>query len=173
MQIYEELVKDAAGEFTTSFVHRIDHVKDNRLLPEGWVTAAEFAGRAPDAGIGDQGPLLYELMTATEPEGVEVRADPDFRRAPSTGADRFTYEIPLADLRGSKPASIQATVYSQAFMPAWFHQRFALANEAKAENYDTPATDRLFYLASRLELDGTPMQDWKIEVASTGRLPVH
>ena len=130
------------------------------------------AGRTTGAEIGDQGPLLYEMMKATEPEGETVVADADFTHSPSTGMDRLDYEIPLADLGGKKPARVQATVYSQAFMPAWFYQRFSLANDAKAEGYDTPATDRLFYLASRLELQGTPMEDWKLEVATTGPLPV-
>ena len=36
VQIYEELVKNANGEFTTSFIRRDETIKDNRLLPIGW-----------------------------------------------------------------------------------------------------------------------------------------
>src|SRR6185369_8612398 len=35
-QIYEELLQDSAGAFTTSFLARVTDVKDNRLLPAGW-----------------------------------------------------------------------------------------------------------------------------------------
>src|SRR5262249_12009089 len=36
VQVYESLLKDAKGDFTTSFVRGCDTVKDNRLLPRGW-----------------------------------------------------------------------------------------------------------------------------------------
>ena len=36
VQIYEELTRDAAQRFTTSFLRRDHEVKDNRLLPLGW-----------------------------------------------------------------------------------------------------------------------------------------
>ena len=42
-QIYEELVRDASGRFTTSFVRRDEILKDNRLLPASQ-TAAFFHG---------------------------------------------------------------------------------------------------------------------------------
>lgn len=170
VQIYEELTKNASGKFTTSFVHRVEHVKDNRLLAEGWVPGAEFAGQTANAGIGNQGDLLKEFMEATDPDGVD--GDPDFETSPSTGADNLTYDVALADLGGAVPAKVQATVYSQAFMPAWFYERFSLANEAKKNGYGTPATDRLYYIASHLNLKGTPMEDWKFQVATTGAQPI-
>src|SRR5690606_6696290 len=43
VQIYEELNLNALNEFTTSFVHRVQSPKDNRLLPQGWRAASEFA----------------------------------------------------------------------------------------------------------------------------------
>jgi hypothetical protein len=36
VQIYEELVTDADGNYTTSFIRRNRIPKDNRLLPKGW-----------------------------------------------------------------------------------------------------------------------------------------
>jgi hypothetical protein len=75
VQIYEELNKNAAGQFTSSFIHRVEHVKDNRLLPKGWRESSHF-----------------------KPEGE--------------------------------------------------------------------ATQRLYFLASRLDLKGTPMADWKLRLAS-------
>ncbi len=130
--------------------------------------------RRANAGIGDQGQLLYEFMKSTEPEGASVvggtdpngrqfERDEDFTASPNHGTDRLRYEIPLDELNGH-PASVRATLYSQSLMPAWFHQRFSLANEAKAAGYNTPETDRLFYLTSRLNLEGTALEDWKIEI---------
>ena len=78
------------------------------------------------------------------------------------------YKIPVTELKGKEPTQVKATLYSQAFMPSWFYQRFSLANEAKANGYNTPATDRLFYLAANLDLTKTPMKNWKIEIDSSG-----
>lgn len=165
VQIYEELITNKSDEFTTSFIHRVKHVKDNRLLPEGWVPGKEFAGQTKDAGIGDQGELLKEFMEATDPEGIAKKEDQDYMQSPGDGADRISYRIPADKIPGA--TQVQATVYSQAFMPAWFYQRFALAARAKENGYDTPAADRLFYLTSRLELEDTPLASWKIKVDST------
>ena len=41
-----------------------------------------------------------------------------------------------------------------------------MANEAKEAGYDTPATDRLYYLASTLNLEDSPLEGWKFKVAS-------
>lgn len=164
VQIYEELVQNAEGEFTTSFVHRVKHIKDNRLLPAGWVTAAEFAGKSDDSDIPDQGNLLYQFMRSTEPHGVDK--DRDFAASPNSGKDRVDYRIPEAALDGGTPATVTARFYYQSFQPSWFYERFELANRAKRAGYNTPETDRLFYLASHLNLEGTMMEGWKIEIAS-------
>jgi mono/diheme cytochrome c family protein len=164
VQIYEELVQNASGDFTTSFVHRVTHIKDNRLLPAGWVTAAEFAGKSPDSDIADQGDLLLEFMQATEPYGTGD--DPEFAASPNTGTDRLRYRIAGGTL-GDKPVeSVTARFYYQSFQPSWFFERFELANKAKQMGYDTPETDRLFYLASHLNLAGTMMDGWRIEIGS-------
>jgi len=162
VQIYEELVRNAQGEFTTSFVHRVDHVKDNRLMPRGWVPGDVFAGGVPGSGgLADQGELLREIMRATDPDGVG--SDPDFNRNP--GGDSLRYRIPLGAIDGA--ATVEATLYSQAVTPAWFWDRFSMANEAKEAGYDTPATDRLYYLASTLNLENSPLDGWKFKVATS------
>ena len=64
-------------------------------------------------------------------------------------------------------------MYSQSLMPAWLHQRFKLAAEAKAANFKTPETDRLYFLMSHLDLGGTAIQDWKLPlVTATAAVPV-
>lgn len=181
VQIYEELITDADDEFTTSFVHRVGHVKDNRLLPRGWIPAAEFAQVDPGTGVPAQGEVLYQFMLATNPEGASVvgepkrdpngrafEPDPDYTASPSDGADRLTYAIPLEAIDG-KPTSVRVTVYSQSFMPAWFHQRFEIADRAKRAGLATPETDRLYHIASHLELESTPMKDWKLPIRSVTR----
>jgi hypothetical protein len=37
-----------------------------------------------------------------------------------------------------------------------------LAAEAKAAGLKTPEIDRLYFIASHLNLEGTEMQDWKL-----------
>ena len=167
VQIYEELVRNAQGAFTTSFVHRVEHVKDNRLMPAGWVTAADFAGKTKTSGIADQGDLLYQFMQATEPAGTGD--DPDFKASPNAGTDHLRYRIAKDKLKGKAVESVTARFYYQSFQPAWFYQRFELANMAKQNGYNTPETDRLFYLASHLNLKGTMMEGWKIEVGADAR----
>ena len=58
VQIFEELVKDADGNYTTSFIRRNEIPKDNRLLPKGWTKE----GPAPQSFTG-------EFLHATFAEG--------------------------------------------------------------------------------------------------------
>lgn len=169
VQIYEELVQNADGAFTTSFVHRVTHVKDNRLMPAGWVTAAEFAGKSKNSDIADQGDLLYEFMQSTEPHGTGD--DPDFAASPNAGVDNLRFRIAGRKLAGKTVGSVTARFYYQSFQPSWFYERFELANKAKQMGYDTPATDRLFHLTAFLNLEGTMMEGWKIEIASDTKAP--
>lgn len=169
VQIYEELITNANGEFTTSFIHRVDHIKDNRLLPRGWIPSAEFAEVDPDSGVPRQGEVVYEFLRATDPDGTRVLSDPDYSIDASTdrnrdGTDELTYAIALDDFEG-QAASVRVRLYSQALMPAWLHQRFAIASRAKQAGLATPATDRLYYIASRLQLADTALKDWKLPVA--------
>jgi hypothetical protein len=146
VQIYEELVQDKDYNFTTSFVHRVHDVKDNRLLPKGWRASSYFER---------QGEVMYEFMKATDPHGTDDDPDyedqgPDFK-----GQDQLIYEINLPEGVNLKKLKVKATMYNQSIPPFWLHQRFKLAP-------DQPATKRLFYITSHLNLKGTPMEDWKL-----------
>ena len=95
VQIYEELVQNAKRAFTTSFVNRVYHPKDNRLLSDGALT----------------------------------------------------------------PVTVIATLYSQSIPPYFLKQRFETAPQGSA-------TRRLYYLASRLQTEGTLIENWKLKTAS-------
>ena len=153
VQIYEELVQNAKGQFTTSFVHRIFHPKDNRLLPFGFIDPK----KSPDAFRERFGPSeeVRTFMLATRPEGA-AETDEDFK----AGSDSVRYEMSIPqglDLRG---LTVKATMYYQAIPPYWLHQRFSTAG-------DQPGTQRLYYLTSHLDTKGTPIEDWKMRLVSS------
>ena len=150
VQIYEELNQNADKEFTTSFIHRVYDIKDNRLLPDGWRTATFFK---PD------GEVLYEFMEATDPRATGD--DPDYMdQGPGfEGGDSLVYDVTLPEGIDSASLTVRASLYSQAIPPYWLHQRFNAAPEGEA-------TKRLYYLTSRLNLEGTAMDNWKLELVS-------
>ncbi len=148
VQIYEELIKDADGDFTTSFIRRDQIVKENRLLPKGW----SAKGPSPS--------LFGEFLHSTFPEG-DAANDPTY--ADGSGTSKLRYQVPLAELpKGVDPSKLQvrATLYYQSIPPYYLMQRFEQAPNAAG-------TQRLFYLASRLNPQGTPIEDWKLLIAST------
>jgi hypothetical protein len=150
VQIYEELNQDANREFTTSFIHRVHEIKDNRLLPKGWRESSRFAS---------QGEVVRQFMEATDPRAVSD--DPDYRdQGPSfPGQDRLRYVATLPPGLAPGRLTVKVTMYYQAIPPYWLHQRFVAAPNG-------PATRRLYYLTSRLNLRGTPMENWKLPLVS-------
>jgi hypothetical protein len=144
VQIYEELTRDADGNLTTSFIRRDEEVKDNRLLPLGWTESG------PDKSLNG------EFLHATFPKG-DAASDPDYKN--HQGNDTVTYRIALPQDVNPKNVSVRATLYYQSIPPYYLNQRFTGGNG--------PATKRLFFLASNLNLRGTPFEGWKIRVAST------
>lgn len=159
VQIYEELTQDAAGEFTTSFIHRNTHPKDNRLLPKGYLDPASAAFLERFSGDGsdlDNFLQIQAFMEATAPEG-EARTDANFE----AGADVVTYQIPLPADYLSRRYHVRATMFSQAIPPYYLLRRFALAPSG-------PATQRLYQLTSRLNTTDvdSPIQHWKLPLTS-------
>jgi mono/diheme cytochrome c family protein len=148
VQIYEELVKDSSGEYTTSFIRRSSIPKDNRLLPKGW----SKAGPAPSQFKG-------EFLHSTFPEG-EAAEDPAYSNGSGTSVVR--YEVPLSELpSGVDPSRliVKATLYYQSIPPYYLMQRFEGAPGAIG-------TQRLFYLTSRLNVKGTPIEGWRLFIGS-------
>jgi hypothetical protein len=151
VQIFEELVKDSEGNYTTSFIRRDEVVKDNRLLPKGWTEK----GPVPDS-------LQGIFLESTFPKG-DAANDPTYQDGSATSVVR--YEIPLAQLPSEiDPAklTVRATLYYQSIPPYYLNQRFDKAPNGSG-------TRRLFYLTSRLDTKGTPIENWKLLIASSHR----
>ena len=165
-QIYEELVSTPAlvdvgqcgshaepqGELTTSFLSICSRVKDNRLLPKGFLSLDKRTQIALDLGAG--------TSLAEEVGAVAVGEDPDYREG---GADTIIYRVPLTDLR-SPFRFISATLYYEATPPYYLQDRFCTANGDD--------TKRLYYVAGKLRLEGTASQNWKLKIVSSGSIPV-
>lgn len=143
VQIYQELTTDADGQFTTSFIRRDHEVKDNRLLPHGYT----FDGPDPAS-------LTGRYLEATRPKGAAAK-DPDYQN--KLGKDTVRYCITLP--AGVDPASVvvRATLWYQSIPPFYLKDRFTIGTG--------PATKRLYFIASNLELPGTELESWKIKLA--------
>lgn len=169
VQIYQELVRDPRGRLTTSFLSLAHVVKDNRLLPRGWTPSVALAEKA---GLGS--PKLsaaklthHVLPDLPDGQGGEVR-DPWYlpvaEGGKGGGGDELTYSIPLADIPGA-PASVRVTLYYQAIPPFYLQDRFCTTPTK-------PDTGRLFFLAGHANLEGTRAEGWKLQLVSTGTVPV-
>lgn len=161
-QVYQELVVSPApvpnprcgahpvpgGQLTTSFLSICGRVKDNRLLPEGFLGLPERARIATALGAGE------DLALEAAPDAVGD--DPDYVHG---GGDSLVYEIAAAQL-GGQPAYVRATLYSQATPPFFLQDRFCTSQ--------SDDTQRLYYLAGHLDLAGSRAEDWKLSMVTTG-----
>jgi hypothetical protein len=162
-QIYQELTtappKDATpaqcgvdaparGALTTSFVSICGRLKDNRLLPDGFLPMPQRIAIAKALGAAE------DLAKETSPVGVGDDADYE-----SGGGDALRFAIPLADIKG-EPSAVEATLYYQATPPFFLQDRFCTAKG--------PDRDRLAYLAAGLNLNNTPAAQWKLKLVTSG-----
>jgi hypothetical protein len=140
VQIYEELVKDTEGHFTTSFLSLYDNIKKNRLLPRGW---------KPD------GPHAAE----TRPHGSAAK-DPDYLNG--CGCDTIVYKVPLSKVPNA--AKVQARIFYQTVPPYYLRQRFTdtynPSTHTAAEN-----TQRLMDYIGKLNVKQVELHEWKLFVA--------
>ncbi|WP_417427285.1 hypothetical protein [Hoeflea sp.] len=164
-QIYQELVStpgsDAAvcgptstpsGHLTTSFLSICSTIKDNRILPDGYLPLAERQTIAAAFGAGKD--------LALETGSFAVDGDPAYEQG---GFDSVSYAIDRAEFEGT-PASVQAKLYYQATPPFYLQDRFCTAKG--------PDTERLYDMVGRLNLDDTPAAGWKLQVAGTATMAV-
>jgi hypothetical protein len=163
-QIYQELVTappDGAASkcglnvpprppFTTSFLSICGHVKDNRILPSGFLSLEDRTEIAEALGAGE------DLARDSGPHAVG--GDPDYVHG---GGDSIDYVVDLGGLPG-EAASVRATLYYQATPPFFLQDRFCTSKSAD--------TQRLYFLSGHLNLDGTAAEDWKLQVVGTGEV---
>ena len=179
-----------AGEFTTSFVSIFKKVKDNRLLPHGFLPLGELRESCDEAKtrrkrrssdpealtrvriaqvLGDTAPAvdpekpgneLCDENLAVAVSPEGVDGDPDYLRG---GGDELRYVARLRE--GQRPAYVKATLRYQAIPPFYLQDRFCVAQG--------PETQRLFFLAGHLNLDNSEADNWALEVVSAcGRVDV-
>jgi len=155
-QIYQELATDKQGYLTTSFLSIDDEVKDNRLLPHGFLPEADRLKIA--RALGDTTPLdsvIDENVGSDNSVGAKgVNGDEDYKRG---GGDRLSYVV--GNL-AAPPVTIRATLYYQSLAPYFLQDRFCVAP-------DGPDTRRLYFLAGHLNLDGTEVEGWKLQIAQS------
>lgn len=144
VQIYETLLHSTEHRYTTSFIHGSDVVKDNRLLPRGWKREGPGPG------------LRGEFLKATHP-GPQAQRDP--RYGDGSGSDAVIYRTKLPAGVDRDRLIVQATLYYQAIPPYFLQSLFKTAPQG-------PATQRLHYICSNIDLTGTPIENWKLKVAS-------
>lgn len=152
VQIYEELLKDADGKFTTSFIRQDCHFKDNRILPLGWRKSG------PDVKQFHGKPLeeTWPDLTGDDPH----YSDP----LGANGQSVVRYAVPLP--AGTNPANVVVTaqLYYQAIPPYYLRQRFEQAPNGEG-------TQRLYFVTSTLDTTKTPFPGWKLLVAQATARP--
>lgn len=169
-QIYQEMAAGPAdvespscgahakpqAPLTSSFLSICAKVKDNRLLPHGFLPMEQRTEIATAFGANQ------ELAEDVAPVGTGD--DPDYAASgEASGADTILYQVPLAELDG-EPAEIRATLYYQAIPPFFLQDRFCTAKGTD--------TQRLYYLAGKLDTAGGPIQNWKLRVGQTVKASV-
>jgi hypothetical protein len=157
VQIYQELIKDSAGNLTTSFVRRVEEVKDNRIRPKGF---------DPKVFARSSSPFIRALAHLP---GEESK-DPYYFDPKLTGADQIEYLIPLDKKTLARVASVQVSLYSQSVPPFYLQDRFEDANRGPRKKDDI---QRLYHITSHLDVNGVRddqgqhvLQGWKLLIAT-------
>jgi len=150
VQIYEELNLNVKCVMTTSFLRRDYQLKDNRLLPFGWTRTGPLN---PDKTPYIPAAYLHETLP------ISVGGDPAY--ADGSGTSVVRYEVPFSGFT-SKNLTVTATLYYQSIPPYFLRDRFTQAP-------NSPATQRLYYLTSNLQTKGTPIEDWKLQIATASQ----
>jgi len=99
VQIYEEMIQDPQGLFTTSFIALDNKVKDNRIQPLGRSSSGPNAGLLAPVGVGG-----------------------DTSYTGGCGCSVVRYQIPLTPAL-TNATKVQATLYYQSIPPYYLRQR--------------------------------------------------
>jgi len=161
VQIYEDVYEDSDGSITTSFLRRVNEVKDNRIRPKGF-----------DPAFFESPSFSPYIQALGELHGEE-RFDPHYTDPSLTGSDIIEYLISLDSDTLSRVHDVQATLYYQAIPPAYLEERFADAGAGPAKDDEIK---RLYYITSHLNVDvpqdenaGHPVKDWKLLLTRASR----
>ena len=139
------------GPLTSSFLSICAKVKDNRLLPHGFLPLKARGEIA--AALGADSHLAEDVAP------VGTAGDPDYEMGEEApGQDTIRYKIPLDRLEGG-PVELRATLYYQAIPPFFLQDRFCTASGKD--------TSRLYYLAGKLDTSEGPIKGWKLKVGQT------
>jgi hypothetical protein len=146
VQIYEELLKNADGDFTTSFIRQDCHFKDNRILPLGWQK------NGPNLKVFHGKPL--------EETWSDLTGDDPYYEDPLGGKGQSVvrYKVTLPPGTKLSDVSVIAQLYYQAIPPYYLLQRFQQAPDGEG-------TRRLLYITQQLDTKKTPFPNWKLLVA--------
>jgi len=162
VQIYQELIRDSDGVLTTSFLRRVETIKDNRVRPKGY--DPQFFARSTS-------PYIQELAVL---HGAEAQ-DPHYFDPRLTGSDEIEYRVALDPDTLARAAQVQVALYYQSIPPFYLQDRFADASQGPGHKDDI---ERLHYMTSHLDIDGARsergervLQGWKLRIAGeTGRV---
>ena len=157
VQIYETRSLDSNGKLQTTVLGIFDDFKDNRLLPLGWDTEGpNIYATHPVLPGGSQAP-------AGAPDYCGEGYDPDYceEARASAGKDNMVYRIPLD--RITNWARVEAQLYYQTIPPYFLADRFRLGRKDGEMGRDTK---RLVHMTSRLNLQGTRGENWKLRIGS-------
>ncbi len=153
--------------------------KDNRILPIGW--AYEHPPYAEPVLVGDPAnqPPGAPAAPSDAPEGAtehgtvydngmrpfHVVYDPDYwSAAAANGQDHVRYRVPLSAIEGW--TRVRARLYYQTIPPYYLRDRFQTALPANQRFPKERDMNRLIHMASRLNLDGSPAENWSLAVAA-------
>ncbi|MDQ2991355.1 MAG: hypothetical protein M3R30_00860 [Candidatus Eremiobacteraeota bacterium] len=142
VQIFEELTQDRARNFTFSFIRRDHEFKDNRIEPLGFTRT----GPTPT--------LPAYFLEATYPKGAAAR---DPRYFDGRGHAIVRYRVTRPAGIPASAVGVRATLYYESWEPAFVALR--------ASGTGT-AAQRFAALVANVDLRGTPLQNWKIRIAS-------
>jgi hypothetical protein len=150
-QIYEMVMGDVNGNFTTVLERGASHLKDNRLVPQGFTTSHPVYDTTLIAGAALTDPNFNFRS------GVE-----------GSGSDDVTYRIGVDGYRGA--VSLEIRLWYQSLPPRWMEEMFAVStpeiDSFKAQYFDLdPApvlvadTTLAFTLSSTGQIEVTPELD--------------
>lgn len=156
VQIYQELIKDSDGFLTTSFLRRVEPVKDNRLRPRGF---------DPKRFLADPSPFI-QILGHIDGEAAN---DPHYYDPALTGNDELIYRFTLPPDRAARIAEVGAVLFSQSIPPFYLQQRFHDAEVGPAKQ---DQIRRLYYLTSHLNTGAdSRIAGWKLRVAAAQARP--